>query len=102
MKIFSQPTPPPPTTDQSEQVPADLVRHGFRLVVRRQRGAVIWRAKDHYPVALQSLDMPRYLLISPSRGCAVGVSLQEAIEAARDVARMCEYVDRKRAEEVGL
>lgn len=95
MQLFPKTAPPP----QPEPLPADLVRLGFRLVVRQQTQAVVMRGSDRYPVALQNINRTRYLLISSNRGVGVGITLDEAIRAARDVAGLCKYVDRKRFEE---
>lgn len=81
------------------EVPTDLVRLGFRLVVRESSTVPIFRTSDRWPVALQTIQRRRYLLISQNRGIAVGVTMVEAIQCARKIAGLCTYVDKKRAEE---
>ena len=101
MRLFSRPTnqsttdPNPP----SEVVPDDLVRLGFRLVVRQPHHAVIRRSRDRKPVGVQTIDRPLYLLVSTGYGVATGVTMDEAIQDARSIASFCAYVNTKRAEQ---
>lgn len=81
------------------ELPTDLVQRGFSVRLRESWNGVIWRGNRERAVALQPMTLPRYLLISEQFGVAAGISLAEAVEGARALVRLIEYVNKKRAEE---
>lgn len=94
MLLFPKTAPPSPP----DEVPVDLARLGFKLVVRQQT-PIICRHPNPKKWRLDHANVPLYILISQEHGVGQGTTLDEAIRTARSIVGFCRYVDKKRAEE---
>jgi hypothetical protein len=83
-------------------LPADLIRRGFRLRERDGQQVVYYNSRQPWRSRGEYISRPRVLLISERFGVAVGATLAEAIDNARAIARTIDYVNRKRAEEADV
>lgn len=83
-----------------ETLPADLLSAGYKLTIRESQNLVSKQSRDPKKWRTYTIQRRRYILISSQYGVGVGLTMAEAIQAARDVKRMIEAVKRKQAEEL--
>lgn len=79
------------------ELPADLISHGFK-VIERDEQRLVHLAKPLRFSSTSTIQRERFILVSESWGVGVGLTLDEAIEAARKIRDFIKWAKRKEQE----
>lgn len=78
-------------------LPADLLSHGFK-VIERDEQRLVHLAKPLRFSSTSTIQRRRYILVSECWGVATGLTMDEAITAARKIRDFIKWCKRKEQE----